>query len=158
MKGAPEVVVRTESFMCIKLCLEHPHSPTVRGGVVQPLDHRPVQPGNGVIDAGFVRVGQFLNLKLIVHKGVGHHAIHQQHERGRGAVDQRAHASHHHHQSFLPCGKAELDRGQWCERKSRITSIWTAESYRDTYQLKESNGRSFLFCFVAAIPSDTERI
>ncbi len=102
--------------------LNHPHSPTVRGAVVRQLDHSPVQPGDGVINAGFVRVGQLLNLKLIGHEGVGHHAVHQQHEGRRGAVDQRAHTSHHHHQHLLPCGKAELDRNQkqWRERNQAL--------------------------------------
>lgn len=136
---------------CASNCREHPHSPTVRGGVVRPLDHRPVQPGNAVIDAGFVRVFQFLNLKLIVHKGVGHHAIHQQHEGGRGAVDQRAHASHRHHQTFLPCGKAELDRGQLIWEKNLELHQYEQQNHIETHT-SWKNPTVRAFSFVLSLP------
>lgn len=77
-------------------------------GAITPLD------GVGAAVARLVGVFQLLDLTLVRHERVRHHAVHEQHERRGGAVYEGAQAPHRHHHLVLPGGKTELQqRNHW---------------------------------------------
>lgn len=67
-------------------------------GAITPLD------GVGAAVARLVGVNQLLELTLVRHERVRHHAVHEQHERRGGAVYEGAQAPHRHHHLVLPSG------------------------------------------------------
>lgn len=68
-----------------------------------------ISPIDGVVQTFLVWIFELLNLQLIRHKCVCHHAVDQKHERGGGAVDEGAQAAHHHHGGVSPGGKSILE-------------------------------------------------
>lgn len=69
-------------------------------GAVTPVDDAAV--------AHLVGLLQLLVLTLVRHERVRHHAVHEQHERRGGTVDEGAQGPRHHHCLVLPGGKTEL--------------------------------------------------
>ena len=84
------------------------NSPTVQGGVLRRHIYGLVDPPYAVVLTCLIGVCQLLDLQLVGHEGVGHHAIHQQHERGGSAMHQGAQTPHHHHHRVMPGGEPEL--------------------------------------------------
>lgn len=99
----------------------HSHSPTSDGSpalhcvllssdvdeAIIPVD------GVGAAVARLVWVIQLLDLALVRHKCVHHHAVHEQDESRGGTMYEGAQAPHHHHHLVLPGGKTELQQRNW---------------------------------------------
>lgn len=87
-------------------------SPALHRAVFSSDVDRAIVPVDGVgcSIARLVGVLQLLDLTLVRHKRVCHHAVHEQHERGGGPVYEGAQAPHRHHHLVLPGGKTELQQ------------------------------------------------
>lgn len=86
-------------------------SPTIDGGVLCSFIYRFIFPKDGVVDASLIWIPQFLDLKLISHKCVRHHAVNQKHERRSSTMYEGTQAPHHHHYNVFTGGKFKLDWG-----------------------------------------------
>lgn len=63
---------------------------------------------DGVVYACLVWVFEFLDLELIRHKCVGHHAVDQEHERWGSTVYKGTQTPHQHHYDVFTGGKPKL--------------------------------------------------
>lgn len=85
--------------------------PAVNCVVVRSFIDGAIDPVYWVVSAFLIWVFKLLYLQLVGHKCVGHHAVHQEHERRSRSVHKGTQTAHHHHRCISPGGKPKLEKG-----------------------------------------------